>query len=147
MANYTWTPPLRGQFKVSVHTIQSSCQFNGNNIGIEIILRDHHGRLKKALTGTMRVLSPLATQLWALHLGLNHARLSNCEVVTLETNNFILYFEVIRKDGRGDNICLWIVEQIKKLLSHIPEWENVIHYILESSNRTAHNLSTVGLNN
>lgn len=43
----------------------------------------------------------------------------NCEFVTFETNNFNPYFEVNRKDGRGDEACLWIVEQIKKLLDTI----------------------------
>lgn len=101
----------------------------------------------KALTGTMRGLSPLATQLWACHLGLNQARLCNCEIALLETDNFHPYFEVNRKDGRGDRTCLWIVEQIKKLLGCNPEWENIIQYVSDTSNRCAHYLAAVGLHN
>lgn len=101
MAYYTWRAPLRGQYKVNVHCIHSSRQYKGNHFRVSIIIRDHRGRLIKALTGTMRGLSIMATQLWALHMGLNHARLSNCEIVKLETDNFNPYFEVIRKDARG----------------------------------------------
>lgn len=106
MAYYTWKAPLRNQFKVNVHVVQTSRQFNGNTNGVGIVIRDHRGRMVKALTGTMKGLSPLATQLWALHMGLNHARLEGCELVLLETDNFNSYFEVTRKDGRGDRTCL-----------------------------------------
>ncbi|KAK1385276.1 hypothetical protein POM88_023011 [Heracleum sosnowskyi] len=95
----------------------------------------------------MHGLSPLATQLWAIHLGLNQARLSNCELVLLETDNFNPFFEVTRQDGRGDRTCKWIVEQIKKLLGYNPEWENIIKYIPDSFNRSAHYLAAFGLNN
>lgn len=97
--------------------------------------------------GTMRGLLPLDTQLWAIHLGLNQARLSNCELVLLEIDNFNPFFKVTRQDGRDDRTCLWIVEQIKKLPGYKLEWENVIKYVSESSNRCAHYLVTVGLNN
>lgn len=146
MAYYTWQAPLRGQYKVNVHVLHTSRQFNGNNNGVGIIIRDHRGRMVKALIGTMRGLSPLATQLWALHMGLNQARLANCEVVMLETDNFNPYFEITRKDGRGDRTCSWIVEQINKLLSHNPEWANVVKYVADSANRVAHYLAVVGLN-
>lgn len=147
MAFYTWKAPLRGTYKINVHVIHTSRQYNGNNNGVGIIIRDHRGRMVKGLSGTMRGLSPLATQLWAIHLGLNHARLSNCELVHLETDNLNPYFEVTRLDGRGDRTCSWILEQIKKLLGYNSEWENIIKYVLESSNRTAHYLAAVGLNN
>lgn len=147
MAYYTWEALSRGNYKVNVHIIHTSRQYNSNHFGIGIVIRDHHGRLIKGLTGSMRGLSPLATQLWALHMGLNHDRFSNCEIVTLETDNFNPYFEVTRKDGRGDRTCLWIVEQIKKLLAYNPEWENTFKYVAESSNRASHYLAAVGLNN
>lgn len=89
----------------------------------------------------------MATQLWARHIGLNQVRLANCEIVTLQTDNFNPFFEVTRKDNRGDRACLWIIEQIKKLLGCYPEWENRIKYVAKSSNRAAHYLEAVGLNN
>lgn len=147
MAYYTWNAPIRGHYKVNVHVIHTSRQFNGNTNGIGIIIRDFRGRMVRGVTGTMRGLSSLATQLWALHLGLNQARLSNCEMLTLETDNFNPFFEVSRLDGRGDRTCLWIVEQIKKLLAYQPEWETNFKYVAESSNRSAHYLAAVGLNN
>lgn len=147
MAYYTWKAPLRNTYKVNVHVLHTSRQYNGNNNGIGIIIRDYRGRLIRALTGTMRGLSPLATQLWAIHLGLNQARITNCELVHLETDNFNPFLEVTRLDGRGDRTCLWIVEQIKKLLGYNPEWDNIVNYIPETSNRTAHYLAVVGLNN
>lgn len=147
MAFYTWTTPSRGQFKVNVHVIHTSRQFNGNTNGVGIVIRDHRGRMIRALIGTMRGLSTLATQLWAIHMGLNQARLANCEIVSLEMDNFNPFFEVNRLDGRGDRTCLWIVEQIKKLLGYNPEWENVVKYVSESSNRAARYLAAVGLNN
>lgn len=71
----------------------------------------------------------------------------NCEIVTLKTNNFKPYFEITWKDGSGDMTCLWIVELIKKLLGHNLEWENAVHYIVESFTRAPHYLAAVGLNN
>lgn len=147
MGFYTWKAPLRNQFKINVHVIHTSRPLNGNTNGVGIIIRDHRGRLVKALTGTMRGLSTLATQLWAIHLGLNQARLSNCEHILIKTDNFNPYFEVSRQDGRGDRTCLWIVEQVKKLLGYNPEWDNIIQYIPESSNRCVYYLAAVGLNN
>lgn len=147
MAHYTWKAPLRGQFKVNVHVLHNPRQHNGNNNGVGIVIRDHRGRLVRGLIGTIRGLSPLATQLWALHMGLNQARLCNCELIMLETNNFAPYFEVKRQDGRGDRICRWIVEQIVKQLGYNPEWENSFKYISESDNRAAHYLAAVGVNN
>lgn len=147
MAYYTWKAPLRGQYKVNVHVLHSSRQHNGNNNGVGILIRDHRGRLIRGLAGSIRGISPLATQLWALHMGLNQARLSHCELIMLETDNFGTYFEVKRQDGRGDRTCRWIVEQIVKLLGYNPEWENSFQYISESGNRTAHYLAAVGLNN
>ncbi|KAK1361798.1 hypothetical protein POM88_046272 [Heracleum sosnowskyi] len=73
--------------------------------------------------------------------------LSKCELVSFETDNFNPFFEVTRLDGRGDRTCLWIVEQIKKLLGYNPEWENTIKYVTDSFNRSAHYLTAVGLNN
>lgn len=73
--------------------------------------------------------------------------MSNCELVHLETDNFNPFFEVTRQDNRGDRTCLWIVEQIKKLLGYSPECDNNIHYVPNSSNRSAHYLAIVGLNN
>lgn len=115
MAYYSWKAPLCNQYKINVHVINTSLQFNGNSNGVGMIIRDYRGRLVKGLTGTMRGLSPLATQLWAIHLGLNQARLSNCEIALVETDNYNPFFEITRLDGRGDRTCMWIVEQIKKL--------------------------------
>lgn len=78
---------------------------------------------------------------------LNQARLANYEILTLETDNFNPYFEIIRKNGKGDIACYWIVEQIKNLLVYNPDWENNIHFVAESANRSAHYLAAVGLNN
>lgn len=117
------------------------------NNGIGVIIRDHQGRMLKGFTGTIRGLSPMAIQLWSIHLGLNQARLANCDILTLETDNFNAYFEIVRKDGNGDMVCYWIVEQIKKLLGYNPEWENKIYFVAESANRSAHYLAAVGLNN
>lgn len=147
MAFYTWSTPMRGAIKINVHILHTSRQYNGNNNGVGVIIRDHRGRMLKAYSGTMRGLSPMATQLWAIHLGLNQARLANCEFLSLETDNFNPYFEIIRKDGKGDRACFWIVEQIKKLLGFNPEWVNNIHFVAESANRSAHYLAAVGLNN
>lgn len=61
MAYYSWKAPLRNQFKINVHVKHTSRQFNGNTNGVGI----------KGLTGMMRGLSTLETQLWAIHLGLN----------------------------------------------------------------------------
>ncbi|KAK1355907.1 hypothetical protein POM88_049163 [Heracleum sosnowskyi] len=44
----------------------------------------------------------MATQLWALHMGLKHARNEQFELITLETDNHQVFYEVIRQDGRGD---------------------------------------------
>lgn len=109
-----------------------------------MIIRDHRGCLVRAFTGTMRGLSPMAAQLWAIHLGLNQARLANCGILTLETDNFNPYFEIKRKDGKGDRACYWIVEQIKKLLGFNPEWKNKLHFVAETAN---HYLAAVGPNN
>lgn len=147
MAYYTWTPPLRKHYKVNVHILHTSMQFNENSNGVGIVIRVHSGCMIRGLTGTIRGLSTMATQLWALHMGLNHARLANCEFVVLETNNFNPYFEVKMKDGRANKACLSIVEQIKKLLNYNQEWENNFTYVAESSNRAAHYLVAVGLNN
>lgn len=89
----------------------------------------------------------MATQLWAIHLRLNQAHLANCEILTLETDNFNLYFKIKRRDGKGDRACYWIVEQIKKLLGFNPELENNRHFMAESANRSVHYLAAVGLNN
>lgn len=145
--SYTWTPPLHEQYKVNVHIVTSSRQLNGNFNGIGIIIRDHRGRLVKAVSGTIKGLSNMATQLWAIHMGINQARLANCELLTVETDNYAPYHEVVRKDGRGDKNCLWIVEQIKKLLGYNPEWHNRFRIIPETSNRAANYLALVGLNN
>lgn len=147
MAYYTWRAPVRGQYKVNVHVLHTSRQFNENSNDIGIIIRDHRGRMVRGLTCTMKGIPTLATQLWAIHIGLNQARLSNCELVVLETDNFNSYFEIKRQDGRGDIACLWIVEQIKKLFGYNPEWENNIKYVAETVNRAAQYLAAVGLNN
>lgn len=147
MAYYTWSPPFRNHFKISVHIRHTSRIYNGNNNGVGIVIKDHTGRLIRGLSGTIRGLSTMVTQLWALHIGLNQARLANYEIVTLETENFNHFFEVTRNDNRGDTACFWIVEQIKKLLDCYPEWENRIKFIVEPSNRAAHYLAAVGLKN
>lgn len=63
MTFYSWNSPLRCKYKVNVHVIHTACQFNGNSNGIGIIIRDHRGRMVMGLTGSMRGLSTLATQL------------------------------------------------------------------------------------
>lgn len=129
MTYYTWIAPLRGSYKVNMHVIHTSKQSNKNINGVGIVVRDHRCRMVRGLTGTIRGLSTLVTQLWALHLGLNQTRLVNCELVTMKTNNFNPFFEVTRLDGREDSACLWIIEQINKLLGYNPKWENRIKYV------------------
>lgn len=69
--------------------MHTSRQLNGVQQRCRAIIRYRRGRMVKALTGTMKGLSPLATQLWAIHMGLNQARHANCEIVMLKTDNFI----------------------------------------------------------
>lgn len=121
MAYYTWKAPLRGQYKINVHVIHFARQYNGNSNGVGIIIRDHRGRLIKALTGSMRGISPLAVQLWVIHLGLNHARLSNYEIVLLETGNFNPFFEVTRQGGLSRSKNSWATTRSGKTSSNISQ--------------------------
>lgn len=95
---------------MNVRVLHIARQYNGNSNDIGIMIRDHRGRMVRGSTRTIRGLSTLATQLWAIHVGLNQDRLENCELVVLEKDNFNPYFEITHLDSRGDKACLWIVE-------------------------------------
>lgn len=129
---------------MNVHVLSIGRQHNGNYNGVGIIITDHHGRLVKGLSGPIPGLPSLATQLWAIHTGLMHAQLEDCKFVTLETDNYLPYYEVERNDGRGDKSCAWVVEQIKKLLDH-EAWFTKVIYVDENANKAAHYLAAIGL--
>lgn len=72
--NVHWVPPPHGTLKVNIHAaIFDHPMPNGNISGIGLVLRSSNGNLVNCIAGTIPNLTPLATHLWAMHVGLRRA--------------------------------------------------------------------------
>lgn len=95
---FTWTTPLRGSYKLDVHTISASRQSNGNYNSIGVVIRDHLRRSIKGLT-----ILCVAFPFWRPSSG---PFTWEYMLLTVETGNYAAYYEVTRKDVRGDRTRL-----------------------------------------
>lgn len=60
---------------------------NGNTTGIGVVIRDHRGTILKMYSGTIRNLTPRASELWSFIIGLRGAFFENEHLIILETDN------------------------------------------------------------
>lgn len=86
--NAHWTCPPRGYVKVNVHgTFTPVPLANGNNSGIGVVIRDHKGRIKTMVSGTIRELDERSNHLYAMLVGLRRAFLDKKYKIILETDD------------------------------------------------------------
>lgn len=84
----SWVWPLKGFIKVNVHAFTLDHPMpNGNDSGIEIVLRNRKGTIIKMYSGTIMDLTKHGNELWAMLIELKGAFLENEHMVELESDN------------------------------------------------------------
>ncbi|KAK1396977.1 hypothetical protein POM88_006840 [Heracleum sosnowskyi] len=66
-----WTFPKKHFVKVNTHVVNYPNRLpNGNTMGLGVVIRDHRGVVVMMVSGTIRGLTVIDSELWALLIGL-----------------------------------------------------------------------------
>ena len=116
----------------------------GNTSGIGASYRDSEGELKFVTLGTIRGLTPLGTQLWAMYAPLRRAAVQEFDDIRLETDNFEAYMTIKRfKEGVPAQV-FDIADQLDTLIRD-DKWRCIVSYMYPSRNTVPRFLAKLGM--
>ncbi|WOG96170.1 hypothetical protein DCAR_0415501 [Daucus carota subsp. sativus] len=135
--NIHWVPPPHGMVKVNCHgvTLQEIAA-NGNTSGLGVNLRRTNENMISCVAGSMRKLSPLGNQLWAVFSGMRRAFLGDSRRVIIETDNLEAFGAIKLPNANATVEISSIVQQIL-LLKNNPTWNCSIRFVYSRRNKVA----------
>lgn len=86
--NRVWIAPPEGFIKSNIFVVSPEVPLrNGNQNGVDIVLRNHRGFLVWGIIGPMHDLILFQTQLWAIHSSIKDAYARGFNDVLVETEH------------------------------------------------------------
>lgn len=142
--DHHWKAPSLGITKVNCHGVTLDVATpNGNITGLAAILRRSNGNLISSIVGSVRRLSPLGNQLWAIFCGMRRAFLDTTRQVVVETDNLEAFGAIKFPNAAATPEIASIVQQIRILKSN-SSWSCSILYVYPRRNRVATYLALLG---